>query len=284
MRSNKTVITVWIAALALCGCGDNQTPAPEYAAYKPGGLEPLACVPNLDGKIDAGELSETLGVSVTYIVSPAGQTRAVDLAGQVNAAGERRWDMSARGPDERAVKLIASGVAGKWYAASFPEGQFVTALDLGGRTEGVYRRDAEAFYLLGLASREESPAEGQTLMVYEPPIALYRFPLEVGKQWVSTGVVSNGKFRGLPYAGRDTYEVRVEAVGKLLLPELTFEQALQVRTKVTIAPAVGQVAVTQQVGYLFECFGEVARATSQLGEQEPLFTTASEVRRLGLDL
>lgn len=269
-------------AVALAGCGDNQTPEPEYKAYEPGGLEPLECVPNQDGRIDAAELREAIGVPVRYIVSPAGQTRAVDVAGQVNAAGERLWDMSARGADERAAELTASGVAGKWYAASFPQGQFVTSLDLGGRNEAIYRRDAEGFYLLGLASAEENPPEGQTLMVYEPPIALYLFPLEAGKQWISTGAVTNGKFRGLPYAARDTYDVRVEAAGRLVLPELTFDQALQVRTKVTVAPAVGQVAVTQQVGYLFECFGEVARATSQTGEQEPFFTTAAEVRRLGI--
>jgi hypothetical protein len=276
------LVTACMAALVCAGCGDNQTAAPEYAAYEPGGLEPLECVPNLDNKIDASELREALGIPVTYIVSPAGVTRAVDIAGSVNAAGERRWDMSGRGADERAARLIATDLTGKWYAASFPQGQFVTALDLGGRNEAIYRRDDEAFYLLGLASAEENPAEGQTLFVYEPPIALYRFPLEVGKQWVSTGTVTNGKFRGLPYAGRDTYEIKVEAVGTVVLPELTFDQSLQVRTKLTATPSVGQPVVTQQISYIFECFGEVARATSRDNEQEAFFTTASEVRRLGI--
>jgi hypothetical protein len=35
------------------------------------------------------------------------------------------------------------------------------------------------------------------------------------------------------------------------------------------------------VSYFFECFGEVARATSQRDEPDPNFTEAAEVRRLG---
>jgi hypothetical protein len=37
--------------------------------------------------------------------------------------------------------------------------------------------------------------------------------------------------------------------------------------------------VTRQDSYLFECFGEVARATSQPNETSDDFTTAAEVRR-----
>ena len=60
MHSEKLLMVAWMAALVGAGCGDNQTPAPEYAAYEPGGLEPLTCVPNLDSKIDADELREAL--------------------------------------------------------------------------------------------------------------------------------------------------------------------------------------------------------------------------------
>jgi hypothetical protein len=87
--------------------------------------------------------------------------------------------------------------------------------------------------------------------------------------------------RGLPYAGKDTYEITVDAAGSLDLPDITFSQALRVRTKVTVEPAAGMAVVTRQASYVFECFGEVARVTSNNGEMNADFTTAAEVRRFG---
>ena len=69
-------------------------------------------------------------------------------------------------------------------------------------------------------------------------MALYLFPLEKGKTWVSVGTTRNAMFYGIPYAGKDTYEVSVEDTGELLLPDLTFEQAMMVRTTVKVEPAV----------------------------------------------
>jgi hypothetical protein len=100
---------------------------------------------------------------------------------------------------------------------------------------------------------------------------------------VSVGEVENAKFRGLPYAGRDIYEVKVAAMGELALPSFSFEQVHKVHTKVTVQPAAGESSSTRQVSFLFECFGEVARATSQDGETEQDFSTAAEVRRLGFN-
>jgi hypothetical protein len=94
--------------------------------------------------------------------------------------------------------------------------------------------------------------------------------------------VKNATLRGLPYAGQDSYAISVDAAGELILPSITFTQALRVRTTVTATPAAGAAVTTKQVSFLFECFGEVARATSQTGETQDNFTTAAEVRRLGL--
>jgi hypothetical protein len=94
--------------------------------------------------------------------------------------------------------------------------------------------------------------------------------------------VKNGTVRGLAYAGKDTYETQVDGLGELRLPDLTFQQALRVRTRVILQPAVGATVITRQTSFLFECFGEVARATSVQNEENEKFTTAAEVRRLGL--
>jgi hypothetical protein len=281
MRTSTPVALLSLLA-ALVACGENLTPASDRQLYDGGGEEPLPCVPNLDGRIDADELQAALGVPANYLVSPKGEERAVDVVGSVDGAGKRVWDWSANAPSDQLAVLTAGGLSGKWYQASFPGGQFVTALDAAGALEAVYVHDDQALWLLGYASRVEAPPEGKTLVVYQQPVALYRFPLQVGAQWVSAGTVQNATVYGLPYAGRDTYEVSVDAAGTLHLPDVTFGQALRTRTTITQEPAVGASVQRRQVSFLFECFGEVARAQSRDDEPAADFTTAVEVRRLGL--
>lgn len=280
----KIGLMVCLALVVAVGCVDeNATPIPERQAYEPAEIEPLTCVPNLDGKLESSELREAIGVPLTQRVSPAGGMPTVDLAGQVDSAGSRRWDFSSDDASDQYLQVEAEAISGKWYASSFAQADFVIDADGSGRTENIYRRDEEGLYLIGVASSKEDPAEGKTLIVYDQPVALYLFPLETGKNWVSVGTSRNAMVRGLPYAGKDTYKVTVEAVGELNLPDLTFEQAHMVRTEVLIEPAVGTSISQQQISFLFECFGEVARVTSLSDEDETFFTTANEVRRLALD-
>lgn len=270
-----------ICLLLLAACGENRT-IPTRESYVAPTVAPLECVPNLDGRIDATELKAAIGVPVHYLASPPGTARPVTIPGAISSSGQRVWDLSNDYADDRVATLQASTVAGHWFAPSFPNGQFVAALDLGGTTLGVYLNDGSDLFLLGYASREEAPTVGKTLVVYSQPVAIFRFPLEAGKQWVSVGQVSNAVLRGLPFAGRDTYQVRVDAVGQLELPDVTFTQALRVRTTATIEPAIGPTIIRRQVGWVFECFGEVARATAPDNEMNDDFTTTAELRRLGL--
>ena len=76
--------------------------------------------------------------------------------------------------------------------------------------------------------------------------------------------------------------MKVDASGELWLPELQFENVLRVRTDLSVEPSIGTGFTRKQVGYVFECFGEVARAVSADNETDENFDTAVEVRRLGL--
>jgi hypothetical protein len=268
--------------LLLASCGENLTHPTQHDPYDAGTQAPLECVPNLDGKISAAELQVFYNIPVTYLVSPAGQERPVDVAGGSDMNGNRIWDWSTDIASDQEWKLVAEKLEGKWYATSFPSGQFVTPFDASHSIDAVYRHDDEAVWLLGLASVVQDPAEGRTLMVYGQPVALYRFPIAPGAEYVSTGTIENGVVKGLPYAGKDIYEVKFDAIGTLKLPSLTFTQVHRARTRVTVQPAVGASTSQRQVSFLFECFGEVARATSLPTEQAEDFTTASEVRRMGL--
>jgi hypothetical protein len=281
--------------LLLAACGDNQTTPLERQPYDPDEPEdvgqgsdtdkipPLTCVPNLDGRIDAAELTEALGVPVSYIISPPGQERAVDLSGAVTDSGQRRWDWAQDLAQDRVWTVQAAPITGRWYADRFPGADFVLPTGPATGLEAVYQRDDQALRLMGLASADEDPPDGQTLLPYLEPVALYRFPLQPGDEWITTAEVQGGTLLGLPYAAKDTYEVTVDAAGELLLPDLAFAPVLRVRQKVTLAPSVGRSVSTRQVSFLFECFGEVARATSRIDEPDEDFTTAAEVRRLGLE-
>jgi len=112
-------------------------------------------------------------------------------------------------------------------------------------------------------------------------VALLRFPVQPAGPYSSVGVVENGMLRGLPYTGTDTYEIEVDAVGEMILPQLTFTEVHRVRQRVLVEPAVGAATSQRQVSYFFECFAEIARAVSLPDEPDPNFTTAAEVRRLG---
>jgi hypothetical protein len=259
----------------LIGCGDNATPAPTRDAYVGGDSAPLTCAPNLDGRIEAFELTPALDTPVQYLINPVGKDRTVDLVGRVES-GRRVFRFDVDFADDQALTLKATTLSGKWYSASFPTGEFVTQIDTA--NDGIYRHDDAGLFLLGLASKNEAE---KTLIVYAEPVAVMRFPLALGSKWTSIGNVSNATIRGLPYAGRDTYEVEDDAVGKLVLHDFTFEQVHRVRTKVTVAPSAGAAVTRRQVSYFAECFGEVVHVVSKDNEPNADFTVAAELRRLG---
>ncbi len=266
------------AGVALAGCAPSIpisnliSDAGDAGAY--------TCLPNLDGVIDFSELQPALNVPVNYVVSPPGVTRTVDLAGATDSSGNLVWDFSQSFANDISVTIAASSLSAKWYQASFPGGQWAAPLDVADTLEGVYSTDTQAIYLLGVASTVESPKAGKTLYVYGEPVAIYRFPLQVGSVWVSTGTVQGGFVNGLPYAGTDTYAVADDSLGEMNLPAYLFTQVHRVRTTVTQVPSAGESQVTEQTSFLFECFGEIVRATAPVNVTSENFTTAAEVRRL----
>ncbi len=269
-----------LALVASLGCNDNVVPS-DRQPYPSGAVKPLDCVPNLDGRIDSGELAVAFGVPIHYLVSPPGVERTVNVAGAKSDAG-LSWDFATDYANDDQTTVAAIDVSKRWYAKSFPAGAFATPLDPAGTTENVGRLDDKGLFLLGVASRDEKPAEGKTLLVYQTPITLLQFPVQPGAAFVSSGAIANGTLRGLPYAGKDVYEVAVDGSGQIDLPDLSFTQALRVRTKVTVQPAVGASQSRRQVSFFFECFGEVARAQSRPNEANADFTTAAELWRIGL--
>lgn len=256
-------------------CGDNLTHREELDESS----DVFACLPNLDGQIDGDELPVAFGVPAAYLVSPVGLERTIDVAGFVDDSGRLAWDWRFSAPDDDIATFTPVQITERWYEGYFPDGQFAVPLDSGGIVEAIYRRDDTALWLLGLASVQFEPAEGRTLIIYDQPVVLYALPIETGTEWSSVGTYSNGLLRGQPIAGQDEYDGEVDALGQMHLPSVTFAYTHRIRIDVTASTIVGDPITQRQVSFVSECFGEVARATSRVGEGDPDFEIATEVRR-----
>jgi len=273
----RIVFIAALSAIASVGCvDDNRTPSGSHDS----GLPTLDCLPNLDGRIDADEMPVAIEREANYLLR---ENTNVDLTGSAGANGALTWNYPDETVDDARVVFAATPVTTQWYADTFPDATFSLANDAMGLLVGVYRKDDDGLWLLGMASRDEDSSGGKTLFRYNDPVALFRFPIQNGDRYTEVGVIEDSTLSGLPYAGTDTYEIVIDGSGRLVLPYVGFEPVLRSYTYVLREPAAGGVNTSRrQVSFLFECFGELARATSQADETEPNFTNAAELRRFSL--
>ncbi len=255
-----------LALAALAACGTNETPQPEVMPALP------SCVPNRTGGITAEELPIAIGATLTYY---AGENGTVD-----QDASDGAWDLSQELASDDVIALGPVALREQWYAAMFPVGQFV--VDAGAGLEGIYHQDERGLWLDGIASHDDAPAAGKTLIVYPQPLPALRFPVQVGDAFTTTVPIS-ATINGLPFNGTDELSVDVAESAELDVPYVRFDPVLRVRTRAVRTPGSGGVAVTRRTTlWMFECFGEVARAESKLDEPNPDFTSAAYVRRFAL--
>ena len=240
----------------LAACGTNETPQPAPVPTLP------ECVPNRDGMITVDEMPIAIGATLTYYTS-------------TNASGVG-YDMPQENASDQVVALGPVALGPQWYAASFPSGQFV--VDAGGGLDGIYHQDSQALWLDGTAS--QATGANQTLIVYPTPLPVLRFPITVGEMYTSS-VSYSATIDGLPFNGSDELDVDVPDSGRLDVPYVQFSPTLRVREKAV--RKAGATTITKRTTlFLFECFGEVARAESKQDETNPDFTTAAYLRRYAL--
>ncbi len=259
--------------IVVVGCTDNLTPS--------GDLDPpitTQCTPNVDGVIEAREFVQLGYANAVVLASTPGSMPAVDLRGLVDSQGRITWPFADPDLGTTPTQVVALPIGDRWYASSFPGAQFAfTSSD--GAFDYIYSQTADSVYLHGTASTLENPSIGQTLVPYELPVQVYKFPLVVGTRSTIVAQIPMGRFNGGDFSGKALYEISDDAAGYMELPDLTLTQVHRVRFTITNQPDGGTMFVTRQVNFLFECFGEVARVVSQPNETQDDFTTAAEVRR-----
>jgi hypothetical protein len=263
---------LFVTTLAVAACDANQTPVEDPP------LPPVAgCVPDRDGVITAAELPIALDLAPDFYV---GTDVAVDLAGD-DAGGEHRWDLSVEREADDVVALGAAALGAQWYAGSFPAGRFVVPAADG--LDAIYSKDDAGLWLFGTASTEMNPPAGRTLVVYTQPVPILRLPLADGDHTVVTAPLPSATVAGLPFVGEDRYDIEVAGAGRLDLPYVRFSPVLRVRTHVVRAAASGGAMTSRRaVSFVFECFGEIARADSRADEPAADFTLAAALRRFAL--
>ncbi len=279
------------AALALCACtiaccaaavACDPAPLPDDADEFVPAVQVPDCRPNNDGIIDIAELPVVTGVAARVRV---GQNIPVDVAGVVKD-GVTTWDLSTPAPEAQPIgELTAESMEGQWFEDLFPGADFAAPLVPGNSQLGPLVVTADSWELLGAASKDEAPAEGQTRVVYDEPTVLYPFPLRLGVSASSSSRASNALLTGIPTAFIDVTEVEVTGQGTMILPDLILENTLRVTVRFQRTLLAGDV---QQVSHHFvhECLGEVARFSSELvgidDELDDDFAVAQEVWRLSL--
>ncbi|HEY4240090.1 MAG TPA: hypothetical protein VGM88_09755 [Kofleriaceae bacterium] len=254
-----TLIIVFVAA-----CSTNLTPQPTLDGALP------SCVPNRDGTITADELPVVLGATLPYYAE-SNQTIDQTLHDGV-------WDLSLERADDMTVHVGPVALGSQWYAAEFPSGQFV--VDAGSGIDGIYHQDAQALWLDGTASQAMSP---KTFVRYTDPVAVLRFPIAAGDAYHTDAQIPDGIVSDLPFIGSDAVDVAVTASGQLDVPYVHFSPVLEVQEHIVRAPTSGSPTVgTRTTLFLFECFGEIARAESKTDEPDADFTQAAYLRRYAL--
>jgi len=260
----KTLSALALMVLAL-GCSENQTPyGPDAGAT----ASPPQCLPNLDGTLTRDEMPTQLDTAVPYLVA---RSAAVDLSSGT-------IDLRSEIPGEEKITLEATQLDGLWFADAFPADSIAVPLNISRDTFGILRSGESAVSLLGIVSVQPD----RTLLQYQSPIDLYRFPLSVGASWTSRSAVT-GTLAAVPYNGTDQYQVRVEGSASVSLPHLRFTDAYRVHTTVTSdSGAAGVVVTRQQISLISECFGEITRVVSDDNDTASNVTTAAELWRFSL--
>lgn len=265
-------------AAVVVGCG------PSVPADDPGTVPLPECSAELDGVITLDELPLAPGVAVRYTRNAVDEPAAVEPDGEDAGDGLRRWDFSGEAGAVGATLSLIDPLDAP-HTGLFVDATYVVPLAM--ETPdllGWFRLDDHGdgsgeLLLLGMATDDGVAAASRTLVVYDEPLALYRFPFGVGDTWEQTVTYRDAVAFGIPEQGTEHYRFEVDARGSVALPGgVEVSDALRVRVDVEQTLAIAQGEHTRsfhQLLWVRPCFGELGRMVGT----DPSFEAADEFRR-----
>jgi hypothetical protein len=277
-----------VAASSSGGGGGGEGGAPPIEAGAEasveGGVEASAgeggssgCKPNNDGTITRDEVPMMPGLHGSFLIA---QNVTMNTGGTAQPDGTVDWDFTGALSGDQTVVITTDAPAGQWFSSSFASATYTSRLTIAQPWLGVYQATGGGLLLDGVASTTSGAQ--QTELSYSPSAEILAVPMQVGSTWTSTSTVQ-GQLDGVQSYYTEKYDSKVDARGTLKVPFGSFG-VLRVQT--TLTRTVGAAAqTTQTMTYVAECFGPVARLTSQTTTfPQPVpgtaFTSVAEAWRL----
>jgi hypothetical protein len=235
------------------------------------------CAPNDGGVITRDEIPMQPGLHGSFLIA---ENVTMDTAGTAQPDGSTDWDFSGALAGDHTVVITTDDPGGQWFSSKYAGATYTSKLSDTQTWLGVYQAGASSLLLEGVVS----PTSGaqQTQLAYSPSAEILAAPMQMGTTWTSTSTVQ-GQADGVTSFYTEKYDSSVDAHGALKVPFGTF-QVLRVQT--TLTRTVGAVVeTTQTMTFVAQCFGPVARLTSQTTTfPQPVpgdaFTNVAEAWRL----
>lgn len=244
-------------------------PESQFQESEDTGLEPTAdpssdlCTPNHDGVITDTEYPLIMDASVPFFLSLSAN---VDLSQDEFGF----WDFTE--VQEEQTYVVAQSLDGLWFADEFPSSTYSAILSYEEQTMGVFTRTAQGVFLDGIVSIDSGPFS--TLLIYDPPVPVALFPLEIGMEWSHSSTVS-GFLDGVYGYYEEVYTSDIIEDGDVYTHRGDFP-VLRVDTR--IERTIGFLTYqNRSVGFVSECYGTVVSMSSLLNEEQRDFTTATQV-------
>jgi hypothetical protein len=234
---------------------------------EPDAGEPPVC--NDDAVITAAELELPIGENVSLRIASG---EAVDTHGADRPDGTRIWELEGPYTSDEDRNYQRQPLDGAWFADLFPDADYTFPLGADAELLGVFDRTSDALLLAGVVSVEEGLA--RTELTYDPPVAVWRFPLELGASWEESSTVS-GVASGVGAFYTESWSVEVDARGTIGTPA-GVRTVLRVNTHIVRAASVSY----RRLAFVEACTGTVAQVFGSAGDGDVEPTYASELWRV----
>jgi hypothetical protein len=244
--AGTTPIEASVEAAVESGSGGEASPGDDGGAL---------CKPDNGGTITRPEVPMMPGLHASFLIA---ENVTMNTAGTAQPGGAIDWDFSGALAGDHTVVITTDAPGGQWFSTSFANATYTSKLSDTQTLLGVYQATASGLLLVGAVT----PTGGaqQTNVSYSPSAEILQVPMQVGSTWTSTSTVQ-GQVDGVTSIYTEKYDSKVDAQGTLKVPYGSFG-VLRVQT--TLTRTVGTVVqTTQTMTFVAQCFGPVARLTSQ---------------------
>ncbi|MGE0785954.1 MAG: hypothetical protein AB7S26_09720 [Sandaracinaceae bacterium] len=222
--------------------------------------------------IDRSEVPLPLGVATVFRVA---MDPSIDSHGVEQPDGTRLWDFEGPYTGDTDHTFTRTAPSGEWYASSFPTATYSLPLSAEDDLLGVFELQTDRLLLLGIVS----PSGGitRTELAYDPPIAIWELPMDVGDSWETTATVT-GVNTGVFGTYTERWLVAVDAVGQVGTPA-GVRDVLRLSSRITRTVGFTPVEV-RRLSYVEPCVGTVVQVFGVDGDSTIEPTMPSELWRI----